>query len=92
MQLSAFSPFSRTPGTRPAASQQGVANRDSDGRSRWPRTAGIAESHQKQDLLMTLTTPCQVPTHSRWHLVTGTFIVTIVYVTAVAVVKWSLAA
>lgn len=41
---------------------------------------------------MTLTTPCQVPTHSRWHLVTGTFIVTIVYVTAVAVVKWSLAA
>ncbi len=37
---------------------------------------------------MTLITPCESPKHSKWHLISGSLVVAIVYSTTVALVSW----
>lgn len=37
---------------------------------------------------MTLITPCEPPQHSKWHLLSGSIVIALVYCITIGVVMW----
>lgn len=52
---------------------------------------GNVSDWSPEGILMTLTTPCEVPTHSRWHTLSGIIVLLGSYAGAIGFLKWFLA-
>lgn len=84
-----FSRMDAQESTLSANSRRGMAPPLRSKAIRLPASGDVSD-WSPEAILMTLTTPCEVPTHSRWHTLSGIFVLLTSYAGAIGFLKWFL--